>query len=170
MQDMVPVSTEGFVLSEAGKEKAHFTIVENIYFQRPNGRTMPLVHTYARFVDSDEQEYSREVKLTEEWTKLDTGWICNTGLLHIANTPDKFKTQPTEDQRQAAAMKVVEIAFATQHDGKPRDMHSPKRPPITADLFVLPGETTRIHPVDTKTIFLRSQSGITKCVITVLPS
>jgi hypothetical protein len=161
---------EAQLMAQMANQKAHITVVETVYYQRPGGQTLPYQSSYSRFIENDEQPYSREVKLCEEWVKLDKGWLEVAGLLHIQNVPERFSRQPSVQERESAAAKIIDIAFVPAQESKLRDMHSPKRQPIVANCYILPGETTRIHPADLNTIYLRSQCGVAKCLISIIPA
>lgn len=130
-------------------------VVETVYFQAHGEQPLPPIESrYYRWLNSEEQPYNRNLKLTETWTRLDMGWLGDAGLLVIHNVPERLQTQPTDKERLAMANKVIELTYDTANP----------------EWVILPGESLRAHPTRAKDLFIRCRSGECRAYINVIPS
>lgn len=160
----VPGSPNGHVRPSPVFEPAYFrsklTVVETVYHQGANRQPTSTDSRYSRYLETDDQPYSRTVTLDEAWKVLDIGWFAErqplrVRLLVIQNEEGKYLAiQPTDLERLALKEKVVEVSVGG----------------ISADWEVLPGESLRGSPSgDPRRLRLRSRSGKTRCTYTLYP-
>lgn len=71
---------------------ARITIVSNIYHQLPGDNPYHLPDNCELEVASEEEPYQRKYKLGDSPVPIDTGWIEEIGLVHIANLGDVSAT------------------------------------------------------------------------------
>jgi hypothetical protein len=120
---------------------SRLVVIERVYHQRPGQQPITTQSRFSRTLESSEQQYVREVTVTEEWTPIDTGWIKSAGMLHLSN-----------DERDAA--KVVQVTVQGSN--------------IPAWL-VIPGESLRGMPADAGRLMVRCQRGTARCTLTLIP-
>lgn len=105
----------------------------------------------------DVEPYSRRPKVTEEWQRLDTGWVGQqdaVGYIVVENLAGKgLQLHPSPEQAAEIAKQVVEIRL-----GKTGEGH----------LLVLPGWPQQFYPKG-KDVYLRCQSGEASCRVTIIP-
>jgi hypothetical protein len=137
--------------------KARITIVEHVYYQTPNHEAMSCGSKFGRFLKTeDEQPYIRHLTLTQEWEKIDTGWLGNkVGLLLVENK-DKGPT-------------IVMAVDPTPNNQSQRTMHSPPKASLVEYAIILPGESQRIQPINVSNLRIKCNAEACRCVIHVFP-
>jgi hypothetical protein len=148
----------------ASSLKNRLTVVERIYHQIPGEQPTLIDYRHSKLLESDESPYIRHnLKLTEEWTLLDKGWIEGDVSSIVLSNEEGKSTQvnPTEEEVAALKKKIVEIAFVLGEIGNfPSKSHQE----------IPPSEQLRIFPSTGVQIFLRSRCGISKASVTVYPA
>lgn len=135
--------------------RPRITVVENVYHQLGNeSPKQPVTTRFYRWLETDEQVYTRKLKVGEQWQKLDTGWLEEVGLLIVANEAEKLQTIPSTQERELAAAKVLELSYGETAENA---------------WFVYPGESMRGVPAAPKDLRIRCRSGVTLCTITAFP-
>lgn len=142
---------------------ARITVVEHVYYQDGEGQPIAISNGWSRTLTSiDSQPYSRHLKVTEDWTPLDLGWLKDSpiSLIILSNEEGKnLERNPTLAEREAISKRIVEVAYTGSHDlGR-----------IEPDSYFLPGESVRLHPLTSSTIHLRCSSGTAKVNLTIFP-
>lgn len=140
--------------------KDRITVVEMVYHQHYGDSPTSLEHRYTRWLDSDEQVFTRRSKAIESWEPVDYGWIDphKCGLLVLTNQEGNFtRTNPTDEEREEAAAKVIELAYETLNG-------------ISPPWYVLPGESMRAHPSNLDQLMIRSQSGKARYTLNLYPA
>lgn len=139
-------------------DRGRLTVVETIYHQAPGESPREVPSRYSRWLDSEESLYQRTMRVGEEWTPIDLGWLAgDVGMILLsAESGSKRNTIPTEEERREDESKVIEVSFRTE---APR-----------ADITLLPGESARFCPAFAKEILLRCANGKTKYTVSVIPS
>ena len=85
-------------------------------------------------------------------------------MLVVHNTEGKFlQVNPTDEEREEAARKVLEICFAVPI----HELGMAIKTEFT--WLVLPGESMRGYPSHPKELYIRSQLGVAKYTIHLLP-
>jgi hypothetical protein len=134
-------------------QKSRLVIKETVYFQQPEAKPIAIESGSGQDIASDEQPYQRIIKLTENWTPLDTGWVKEASLIVIESQAGKHQlVRPDAKQIQETAAKVIEIGMnEVAHD------------------LIPAGQTRAFTPVRFSSRQLRCQSGEVKAIITVFP-
>jgi hypothetical protein len=149
-------------------------VVATVYHVPQDDEPVSVQYQFDRSVRSDEQTYTRRVKIGEQWTPLDHGWVEQAGMVVVSNDEGRFlKANPTIEEKAETSLKIIEIAVvAIMTSEKNRTMHSPPRlPDVTVPFgLVYPGETTHLTPLDVKTLRLRCRSGTARVSLTVIPA
>lgn len=121
---------------------ARLTVVSSFYHQPPDGEARAFHYQYEHPLLSEEEPYSRRVKLTEEWVKLDKGWIEEASC-------------------------VVVVPQGKPDDGQTIEVSCGHEPPVPCHL--VPPGGWHFHPADAGPVYFRVTSGKMTCVVTVLP-
>ena len=132
--------------------KSRLVVVENVYYQSPDQQPVSLENGFSKWLDSDEQPYNRQVKVTAEWQVLDLGWVKDCGMLVISNPLERRQVNPTSEQRAEELGRVLEVGI----DSRVRHID------------VCPGESSRFQPTCTTNVYIRC-SVPTKITITAFP-
>lgn len=144
--------------------RCYLLVAESVYHQE--GVSQPTViadhFSFTRTLASDEQPYTRRVKVGSEWQALDTGWLDGAcGMLVLVNNEGlNRQTIPTAEERQETAARVIELGFC-----RDRDFAEP-----VAFGLVRPGESSRLEPTEPKALYLRCRSGTASVSIGLLPA
>lgn len=133
---------------------SRITVVDMISFQADGEQPKGVQSRFERWLKSDDDLFTRRIKLTEEWSKLDTGGVAGVGMLVIENLPVKFAVQPTNEERQAALAKIVELSYR----------------PGPAEWFILPGESMRSQPANVDGLWIRCSTGEHRCIVHLFPA
>lgn len=144
------------------KPKARLVSVSTVYHQLLPGQPTGQQRQWSRPLASDQQPYGpRTLTVGEEWMPLDCGWVTDVGYVVIQNEEGKFtQTIPTEEEREAAAGKVLEVAFPGWNANDP----------IHHRWLVPPGETFSGTPSLASCLRIRSRSGPCRYTLTVYPA
>lgn len=149
---------------------SRIVIVETVSFQSPH---MPLniVEVRAsRPVVTDEQVYSRNLPLDQEWRPIELGWFADcpekVGMVVVKNFGPARRMQgnPDQTEQDELANSVVEVschavtsvAFVSNELIR------------VADMYVPPRESLRVQPVDARVWRIRCR-GKTRVQINVYP-
>lgn len=143
----------------AEERKPRITVVETVYHQAPGQQPTSVECRHTKSLDSDEQPYTRRVKVGQEWQALDCGWLEEASLLVLSNAKEQFAVNPTDEQRQEAEARVVEVGIAAEDDDTR----------ITPLFLIAPGDTFRGQPLGVKAIKLRCRKGEATVTINLFP-
>jgi hypothetical protein len=135
-------------------------VVEMVSFNSPGISSHSTDTRFVRHLKSDEQPYIRQLTIGEDWQPLDLGWVKNPSMIIIENREGSFmQVQPTREEREEAAKKVVEIGI-----------RNGETEATWPDWLVRPGENFRGSPsfIDTK-IEIRCQHGKAKVTVNIFP-
>lgn len=129
---------------------ARIVIVETATVVPMAGSPQQTVSRFSRPLTTDEQPYVRQLKITDAWTPLDTGWFAGQpcGMMLLANQ---------EKDREA----VVEMLLT--------DCPTPSAGKWRPEWLVLPGESMRGCPCDLSVVRLRCRKGIALVTLTLYP-
>lgn len=143
------------------KLKSRVVVVEQVYHQQPGGQPTVVESKYTRRLDSDEQPFGpRRIRVTEEWTKLDTGWVVEGGMLCLSNEEGKIMTvQPSPSERRDIDSRIVEVCLVDPETGN-----------VGGVWLVPPGESLRAATASFNGLRIRCRKGSARIVFTVIPS
>ena len=131
---------------------------ELLYHQAPQEQPTAVESVFSRPLVSDEQPYVRKVKVGGAWEAVETGWLVDAGMLHLANEEGRFQqVQPTPAERAAAARKVVEVGLAVA-EGE-----------VVVCWLLRPGESLRAEPAEVGRLRLRCREGVARVTVNVFP-
>ena len=141
---------------------ARLTVVESVHCQTVDSSPWGISTSFERTLKTDEQPYVRKLTATEEWTKLDTGWLTECSMLVLVNEEGLFKgRQPTPEQKIESAKKVIEVGCALPHLDTIRCIGAWELPPK---------ESMRGCPTELSIVFVRCQHGTAKFTVYIFPS
>lgn len=141
---------------------ARLTVVESVYYQAFGEDPFGVAHNFSRGLETNEQPYIRKLTATEEWTKLDTGWLEKCSELVIVNEEGNFPHRlPTAEKRLEISKRIIEVGNAIPYLD---DVHCIKTWEIR------PKEDMRGCPADLDNIYIRCQSGRAKLTVYIIPS
>lgn len=132
-------------------------IVQQAYYQPTDGEPVQDSTQYTRFCEGTDDPYVRRARVTNEWVKLDCGWIKEASCLLIENPSPKYQRIPTEVQRRSDADNVIEVSF------------SPENSTRVADIVVHPGESHRFEPAYLDRVWVRSSGESGSYTVTLYP-
>lgn len=143
--------------------KPRVTVTGTVVHQVPGGQPKSPPRTrFFRWLEEDEEAYSRTVKVGGDWVPLDLGWVGERCSLLVLANATKLRTQrqPTQDELSSLLGKVIEVAVAVPLDG--RDFHQPfAEIPIGEDMRLSPREPSRYR--------VRCRSGEGKYTVFLVP-
>ena len=147
--------------------KANLTVLSTTYYQPPNEQPISDERRYSKWLLTDEQPYQRKLKVGPKWTRLDTGWLTECSLVSITNLEGKFTQRiPTQEERDAASARIVEIAFLPPSEYCPDKelliRHGPS-------ILIPSGEERNFTPVRLTSVYVRCEAGEAKCSLIVYP-
>jgi hypothetical protein len=161
---IIPASPSSNSASPEIREPAgsKLTVVEQIYHHSPTSGSYSLDCRSSRSLKTDEQPYSRRMKVDEQWQKIDIGWVEKPSLVVVENREGQFmQVQPTKEEREATAKKVLEFSFAERR-GVAVVVSDP-------DVLIHPGTSFRFCPAMPCDMLIRCQSGEAKVSVTAFP-
>lgn len=142
-------------------KQPRITIVSSVYHQIPGDKTSgPPQSKYYRWLESDEQPYSRTVKVGIEWEPIDTGWLKDKehSLLVITNSLKRLPSRkPTPEEEAEFYSHVLEIGWIEQDNS------------VTPIGYIPVGEDIRISPLNMHRYRIRSQTPDGKYSIFLVP-
>lgn len=137
---------------------ARITVLDTINYVPVSGATLPVQTNYNRLLKTDEQPYTRNCRIGEQWVKLDSGWLTEASQLKVSNEEGRFPVvYPTQEERAESMERVVEIGLCIAAD-----------PPVRFAL-IRPGESCRFEPADLSRLYLRCRKGTARVTVTVIP-
>lgn len=170
----VPPPSKLVPVSAAPRSRPRVTVVEQAYYQSPDDQPRVVETRCSQDLLTDEQPYLRLMKVTEEWHRIDHGWIEDASWMIVSNEEGRIGTViPSREEREASEAKVVELGweFAAPDEG-PRSMHSPPKappPPVLGVIEIKPGTSIRIQPKFLRAIRLRCRSGMARVTVNLFP-
>ena len=145
--------------AESLANRCRFGVVNTLFHQQPHTPAFTVEARFTRFLDSDEQPYQRRLTLTEDWQKLDYGWLApdRVAVLVIKNEEGRYLTIPTQEEKDDMARRTIHLGH------KIGDV-------VAAYWLVRPGECFQGEPFSLEDFYLRSAKGKIRCTITIIPS
>lgn len=139
-------------MDEQPKLKGNFVVTGFIHFRSDFPATVQL--RFRRDCETDEQPLSRQFVATEEWQPLELFWLAGAGKVGylVIENSEEFGWNPTKEQREKVAMKVIELTFDGEHCFEVR-----------------PGEQFPSSPSHPEELRIRCRSGEAKYVLTAFP-
>lgn len=99
-----------YTLPNALEYNDRITARIDVYHETYDEQPEDFHHVFSELTNQSEEEvYSRKIKVTEEWTAIDTGWISEVGCILLKNTDKKYKLLPDEDEIESEKKKIVRI-------------------------------------------------------------
>lgn len=115
-------------------------VVETLYHQGGAAEPVSIV-TRCSKPNGPGQAYSRVLMAKDEWYQLESGWVEAPGTLHIRN----------DDKRH----KLLVGIGGKEH--------------IMAVAHISPEHSLRLEPTDVRAFYIRSEEGLAKFTVTVIP-
>ena len=142
--------------------KSRVTVVETVYHRSPGAPPVGVESRFSQDLDSDEQVYERRLKATKEWQLLDCGWVEDPLMLLIINEEGKrLQVNPTDEEREDTAKRVLQIAYVIIVLGEVGGEGIP--------YLVPPGTSTRLYPSTIEGLHVRCQSGTAQFTLYAYP-
>lgn len=140
--------------------RPRFTVTGSVVHQQPGEQAKQAPRSrFYRWLDQDQDPYERTVKVGEDWTPLDLGWVGTEGsLLLLANaTRATFTVRPTREQLADLYSKVLEVGLLVKG--------------VVTDFAEVPvGEDLRLSPRRLDAYRVRCRSGQGKYSIFLVPA
>lgn len=92
--------------------KARLSAVLKVYHQAAGGADQPTGSeaAFSRWLDTDEQPFTRRSSVAGEWQPLPCGWLDHASNLLLVNEEGRARqVQPTAAERQALSEKVIKV-------------------------------------------------------------
>ena len=136
--------------------KDRFTVVEQVYHRPMDSDPELFRHGYSRELQTTEQVYRRQIKVGEDWTPLDTGWLEDkVGMICLSNEEGKrLQVYPTEEEQAEIDEKIIQVSYDQDPDRA---------------WIIPPGETFRSSPSSQHKLFIRCLSGVARCDLFIVP-
>lgn len=139
--------------------KSRLTVICTVYHQPLAEGAASAESHFARWLETDEQPCIRRLKATPEWQPIEGLWLTESGMLCLTNDEGRFpQVQPTDEERRAAATKVLEVGVLMESGV-----------PVTLFARILPGESARFQPHDLTALRIRCRAGVAKYTASVFP-
>lgn len=140
------------------------TVVEQIYHQLSSESPVSYAHSFSRvYPPTDEQIWERRLTATEEWTRIDFGWLKDKAcsLFWIKNEEGRFPYLiPTEQMKAEAESKLLELGCGV--GGSNLGI-------VSTGLVIPPNESFRATPLPDSIWYIRCHSGSAKYTLVALP-
>jgi hypothetical protein len=131
------------------------TITESVYHQVPGDNPIHIPAGFSVNLTTDEQPFIRKLKVGESWQGLPECWLTECSQIIIVNELPHFATNPTLEQKQELAAKIVEISFLAKN---------------TDGLWLVPpGQSFRGLPSNLQALRFRCKQGETRCTVAIFP-
>jgi len=130
-----------------------------VYHQRPGrGPTEAPTRQATRRLRLDGQPLTRELTVGEAWQEVPTLWVERVAFMVLVNAGTARTRQPTKQQAEEAAAKVVEVGIRLPESDSVR--------PVFA---LHPGFPLPACLCDAADLRLRCRSGSTQVLLTLIP-
>ena len=86
------------------------TVVDTISHQPTNGKPRCVISRFSLPCITDEEVYSRRIKVGTEWTKVDLGYVDKPTVLVLENEESHKYVIPSEADKAELATRIVEVA------------------------------------------------------------
>lgn len=147
--------------------RGRLTVVQHVYHQQvgeqPKG---PVPSRWSRWLDEDEEAYTRTVKVNQEWQPLELGHTKGCSHLTLVNVLKRLPgLRPTKDEIEEFTSRVLEvgIALSIPHAGETvTGVHEIAEIPV--------GEDLRLSPLNLDNYRIRCRSGEGKYSIFLVPA
>lgn len=138
---------------------------ELLAYQSPGKNPETVEHTFVRQLHTPQAVWRLlEQVVSEEWTKVELGWISFSSMYRFENLEGRFtQVQPSLEERTSAERKCLEIGTLTGVDAGGVLMVAPF-------LLVPPREVMKFTPVSGARYYLRSRSGPCRYSLTIYPN
>src|SRR5437868_1913375 len=156
-------------MSEDNKQRSRLTIVSKVYHNVPGQNTVgPEPVSFYRYLTTDEQAYSRTVKVGKEWQEIDIGWLKDIGCSYIQLINDTKRLPskvPTKEVSDNIASRAIELGIEVKtQDG--REVGIELIIPICS---FSPEEGTGLSPSDVSQLRVRCINGEARLTYFVVP-
>lgn len=151
-----PISVE-----EINQRGHRLTVNESVYHQLYGEQPSQIENHFSRFVESDEEPYSRRRKATEEWQPLDIGWVkeIGVGMLVISSLAGKaLQRNPTKEEKEETAKQILEVSYTAATPTS-----------VALCWLIPPGESMRGMPSHGNELWIRSRHGTVRYTVFVIP-
>lgn len=141
--------------------KARFLVNETVVYAVTGSQAVELVAhrdaSFTRLLSTDEQPYRRQLKIKEEWQRLDCGWAGERpSQVVLCNEEGQFAGGiPTAEKRAEVFARGIEVAVLTE-DGR-----------MAPFARVRPLESMRLEPA--ATLHARCLAGEAKVTLAAVP-
>lgn len=158
-----------------GKMKPRLVIVENVYHQTPGQGPQSFVSRYTRWLDSDEQTYTRKTKAGPEWKALELGWVESCCQLTVTNLhPCPTEMVLTEEQTGDVESHLLFVGILREetatHPQRKTMWSKASHMTVLEFAKIYPGESCRFEPVAGVKYVIRALSDGTPFVLNAIPN
>jgi hypothetical protein len=150
--------------TSTGAGTSRLTVVEQIYHENESGpRAIPTV-PFTRTIDSEEETYGRNFKVSEDWQEIDTGWVKDSvGHVYLRNAEDfRGPNQPTEEELEALQSRPIIVGIVAAN----RELSSAC---VEEFAELSPRESMRLFPRNFGRYRIRSAGGTVRAYVAITP-
>lgn len=133
------------------------TVVGTVYYQPAFGDPSSVHVRYSVLGTEDEQVYTRDLKVGEDWQPIDYGWVKRPGMVLVGNARVELNVKPTEEQRKELDARVLQLGIA----GGCEDVYPFQDVP--------PGTSYPVTPPDFSLLRVRCLKGTVRFTVHVIP-
>lgn len=144
-------------------QRDRLTVIETIYYQPFGEEASASDNRYScELKTSGQQLYGpRKLKATQEWQQLDVGWLKDglAGMFSIKNIEGLVREKlPSADELKEVATRIIEITYDPEDD---------RENPLCWE--IPPGQSFQGKPSHIDKLYIRTQFGTAKYLLTVFP-
>jgi len=95
-------------------QRPRVVVIQQVYHQIPDEAPQLFTSHYFRWLDTTEQPYQRRGTATEEWTKLDLGWLAAVGVSELileSLEPALTDMRPSPAQLERHLEKIIQVGL-----------------------------------------------------------
>lgn len=141
-------------------EGSRLTLILTAHHSRNGSQPTTTDVRYGKTLTEDEDTYRRDIKVSEDWTNLDMGWIGNPSFLILQNLAGEgLATIPTPEKRRDIDSKIIEVGINTDYENSP----------VISMISILPREIAAFTPSNSNNIYVRCINGETKLRVNTFP-
>lgn len=135
------------------------TVVDTVYHQTTDTPNPTVLMTrLCRPVVTEEQIYTRHLKLTTEWSEIDTGWVKIPIMVIIQNNHDQPPVSgATSEQTLVDVYSAVEIGVMAQDRV------------VTSLCLVIPGDSLRLTHPQVSNLRIRAKYFPVRITVSAIP-
>lgn len=137
---------------------------QTLYYQKMNGEQKAYTSKYTAVCRMEEAPYERNLRVTEEWQQLDSGWFREypgkepEEMLLVNEEGSLLQRIPTEEEKASIASRIVEVGAVAGETGI-----------VLPVAKIKPGRSLRYSPQEVGRVWLRCRKGVARVSLVLIP-